>query len=113
MKQDKTGRHKVVLTIDPMTIMVGANGDFVHSTVKFMLEATVYFEPMIKPLEDDPGADSYMEIISARTFVPLVLQGEGLSLVIDPSMNIVELLSEKQYDDLINLIYAENDFHVY
>lgn len=114
MKQDKTGRYKVVLKIEPLRVMVGAQGDYVESTVPFMMETTVYWEPRIRSTEDEAGCDEYLEVISARTFVPLALQGkDGISLVIQPSVNIVNLLSEEQYRQLIDLVYAQQDFHVY
>lgn len=111
MKQDKTSRHKVVLSIDPLYMRIGAHGTELVSNGVFMMETTVIYLPEIRPQEDDPGCDKYCEILEARVFKTLVLVGEGLTLTIDHTVNILDLISDSQYEQLVDLVYAQGDFH--
>jgi hypothetical protein len=109
MKQDKTGRHKVVLAIDPLYIRVGVQGAELATDGVFMMEVEFQYEEHIEPCEDDPGADEYCELYSARVFKPLELYGEGVTLLLEPSINILDFISDNQYDQLKDLVLKEKD----
>lgn len=107
MKQDKTGRHYVVLTIDPLFMRIGAHGVELMSEGVFMMEVYFYYEDAIRSCEDDPGAEEYVEIISARVFRPLELSCEGLTLLVEPTVNLLDLISDNQYEQLVDLVLKE------
>lgn len=109
MKQDKTGRHKVVLAIDPLYIRVGVQGAELATDGVFMMEVEFYYEEYITPCEDDPGCDEYCELYSARVFKPLELYGEGMMLHINNTVNILDFITDNQYDQLKDLVLMEKD----
>lgn len=96
MNKIQEGRGKTLVLMENLSIEV--NG-LIHVSydLNFFLAVDYYYEPELRPLEDDPGCPEFFEVRSVRTLNPMYFSNEGgVTLSIDSRAELLNILTDEQ-----------------
>jgi hypothetical protein len=100
-KHFKEGRSHVIFTIPHLALPIGNYYAVTNSEHQpFPVNALVEFAPAIKPWDDDEEhVPEHLEFVSVYLLQPLFLSSDiGVSAHINTSCNLLELISDAQYE---------------
>jgi len=97
------GRGKTSLYINNLSLIVN-DSEFgqVKNVEAFFLDVAYHYEPVIYETDDEPGCDEYVSIIEAKCNSTLWFSNSyGVKVQIMWGTNILNLMNESQYDELV------------
>jgi hypothetical protein len=113
MNKITEGRNKALVSMERLDMEVNGH-THVSYEQPFFLDVLFYFEEAIKPLEDDPGAREFIELISVRVQSPLYLSNNmGMTMSFDGRCELVNVLTDKQLDSVIVRLKKQSAGHVF
>ncbi len=104
MSKLASGRQAANIYVKKMSWPIGDNM-FVHSSNPFILHVNYFYEGAIRGDDEEPGCDEYFELSEVKVLSPVCLTNyTGLALNISPTLNMLDILSEHQYDVIVEAL---------
>jgi hypothetical protein len=103
----KGGQSAALVLVNSLSLSVGQTT--MKSHIAFPVRAMLEYWPYIKGCDEEPPEPEFIEIHSLTLLSPLYMTTfAGITLSLDSRINLLDILTDKQYDDVCEALLAPN-----